>query len=91
MSEFLTLLTFVASSAICVRLLTYRRPAGVRRRWGVGLCAWVLIACAGGLALQILVLGKQSETSVLHLGILIVLAVLSFRARGNVARILKVD
>lgn len=91
MPEFLSLLTLAASSAVCGRLLTYRRMPGTRFRWGVGVCAWILIVCSGGQALQILVLGAQSHPSLLQLGILLVLAVLSFRARGNVARILKVD
>ncbi len=91
MPEFLSLLTLAASGATCGRLLTYRRTPGTRFRWGVGLCAWILIVCTGGQALQILVQGAQSHPSPLQLGILLVLAFLSFRARGNVARILKVD
>lgn len=91
MSEFLSILTLAASLSVCGRLLTYRRLPGTRFRWGVGLCAWILIACTGGQALQILVQGAQAHPDVLQLGILLVLAFLSFRARGNVARILKVD
>ncbi len=91
MSELLSLLTLAASTAVCGRLLTYRRMPGTRFRWGVGLCAWILIVCTGGQALQILVQGARAHPDVLQLGILLVLAFLSFRARGNVARILKVD
>ena len=91
MPDVLSLLTLATSSAVCGRLLTYRRLPGARVRRGVGLCAWLLIVCTGGQALQILLAGATSHPSVLQLGILLVLAVLSFRARGNVARILKVD
>ena len=91
MPDLLNLLTVLACIAISGRLLTYRRAPDARHRWGVGVCAWMLIAGTGGQALQILLAGSRAHPSIWHLGILIVLAVLSFRARGNVARILKVD
>lgn len=91
MPDLINLLTAAACMAICVRLITYRRSPGSRHRFGVGLCAWVLIASTGGQGLQILLAGSRSHPSAWHLGVLMVLAFLSFRARGNVAHILKVD
>ncbi|KAF1719809.1 phage holin family protein [Pseudoxanthomonas wuyuanensis] len=91
MPDLVTFLTFAACSAICGRLMTYRRAPGTRYRIGVSVCAWGLVACTGGQALQILLIGARSHPSGWQLGVLLVLAVLSFRARGNVARILKVD
>lgn len=91
MPDLITLLTLLCSAAVCVRLLTYKRPRGARQRTGVGICAWVLIASTGGQALQIALAGAASHPSIWQLGVLAVLAVLSFRAQGNVARILKVD
>ncbi|AZR24755.1 phage holin family protein [Xanthomonas vasicola] len=90
MHSLVTVLTLMASLAICVRLLTYR-PVDARHRRGAGWCAWLLIASTGGQALHILLAGAGSQVSLCHLGTLIVLAVLTYRAQGNVARILKVD
>nr|WP_225583561.1 phage holin family protein [Pseudoxanthomonas sp. PXM02] len=87
----ITLLTLAANAAVCARLVTYRRMPGTRYRMGVSLCAWLLIACTGGQALQILLIGARAHPNLWQLGVLLVLAILSFRARGNVARILKVD
>ncbi|KTF40699.1 phage holin family protein [Xanthomonas translucens] len=91
MHSLLTVLTLLASIAICARLLTYHRPPGTRYRRGVGWCAWLLIASTGGQALHILLAGAASQVSPWQLGVLIVLAVLTYRAEGNVARILRVD
>jgi len=86
-----TTLTLIACIAICVRLLSYRRGPDTTHRVGVGLCAWLLIVCTGGQALHILLVGAAAHTSPWQLGVLAVLAVLTYRARGNVARILRVD
>ena len=91
MPDLINLLTAMACMAICGRLLTYRRGPDSRHRIGVGVCAWVLIASTGGQALQILIAGQRAHPSVWQLGVLLVLVFLSFRARGNVARILRVD
>jgi len=84
-------LTLIACIAICVRLLSYRRGPDTTHRIGVGLCAWLLIVCTGGQALHILLVGAAAHASPWQLGVLAVLAVLTYRARGNVARILRVD
>ncbi len=54
MHDLINLLTLLASLAICGRLLTYRRKPGTTYRFGVSWCAWVLIVCTVGTALQIL-------------------------------------
>lgn len=91
MPDVITLCTLVACTAICGRLLTYRRLPGTRHRAGIGLCAWLLIASTGGQALQIMVTGAHAASNPWQLGVLSVLVALSFRARGNVAHMLKVD
>lgn len=91
MPDLIALCTFVACAAICGRLLTYRRGPGTRHRAGIGMCAWLLIVSTGGQALQIVVSGAHAHSNPWQLGVLLVLVVLSFRAHGNVARILKVD
>ena len=42
----LSTLTVLVCSAICMRLITYRR-AGARFRPGVSLCAYLLALCTG--------------------------------------------
>jgi len=91
MHNAVTVLTLIACAAICVRLLTYQRGPDTTHRIGVGLCAWLLIVCTGGQALHIALIGAAAHTSPWQLGVLAVLAVLTYRARGNVARILRVD
>lgn len=91
MHDLINLLTLLASLAICGRLLTYRRKPGTTYRFGVSWCAWVLIVCTGGTALQILVAGSSMRCSPWTMGVLGVLAVMAWRAQGNVARILQVD
>lgn len=83
--------TFIASLAICIRLLTYCPVPHARHRPGVGWCAWLLIICTGGQALQILLFGSRTTVSIWQLGVLLVLLVVTYRARGNVARLLRVD
>lgn len=91
MPDLITLFTLLCSAAICARLLTYKRQPGTRHRPAVGICAWVLIASTGGQALQIALAGANSHPSIWQLGVLVVLVILSFRAHGNVARIMRVD
>lgn len=91
MHSAVTVMTLLTCVAICVRLLTYQRAPGTSHRIGIAVCAWLLIVCTGGQAIHIVLLGAASDASPWQLGVLAVLAVLSYRARGNVARILKVD
>lgn len=91
MHNVITALTLIACVAICTRLITYQRGPDAAHRIGVGLCAWLLIVCTGGQAIHIALAGAAARTSPWQLGVLVVLAVLTYRARGNVARILRVD
>lgn len=83
----LSLLTVSSCMAILLRVLVFRRD-GARYRPGIAIVAWLLTVCVGGYALAI-ILG-QERPSVFVLGILLVLAAMVFRARGNVASVLRV-
>ncbi|MDQ8035392.1 MAG: phage holin family protein [Bordetella sp.] len=89
MHSLVTVLTLVASVAICVRLLTYHRPDDARHRRCASWCAWLLIASTGGQALHILLAGAAAQVNAWHLGTLLVLLFLTFRARGNVAHLMR--
>lgn len=85
----LSTLTVLVCSAICMRLITYRR-AGARFRPGVSLCAYLLALCTGCQALGILAgLYRAEHLSPWMLGVLLVLLVLLLQARGNLARVLR--
>lgn len=87
----INLLTALACSVICLRLLTYTpRPGAAHRRHAAWL-AWILIVFTGGQALHIVLVGPHANASPWNLGVLLVLAVLSCRARGNVANMMKPD
>lgn len=83
----ITALTIAACVAILVRLMVFRRD-GARYRPGIAFIAWLLAVCVGGYALAILF--GLNQPSPFVLGILLVLGALVFRARGNVASVLRV-
>lgn len=83
----ITTLTVVACVAILVRLMVFRRD-GARYRPGIAVIAWLLAVCVGGYALAILFGLDQSSPFVL--GILLIMATQIFRARGNIASVLRV-
>jgi len=91
MAEFLSATTLLCCLAICVRLLTYRPACGSRHRHGVAWCAWLLIAATGGQALQIILQGAKAPASGWQLMLLVVLLIVTYRARGNVAHLFGVD
>jgi len=91
MSNYLITAVFLASLAICIRLLTYSAGPRASHRPAVAWCAWVLIISTGGQALQILLQGSRTTVSIWQLGVLLVLLFVTYRARGNVARILRVE
>jgi len=86
------LLTMFACASICLRLITYRRSPDARYRPWVSACAWLLIVCSGGQAIHI-ALGHAApgETTLWQLGILLVLSTLLQAARGNLARVLRLN
>ncbi len=93
MAELINTATVMLSMAICVRLLTYRPSPTARHRPAAAWLAWALIACSGGLALAMLLFGNGASgvANVCQLGLLVVLAVVIYRARGNAARLLPED
>lgn len=73
----------------CARVLLFRR-AGLRYRWGISALAWVLAASTGSVALDILLHGP-AHISWGEAGIAVVMCVLTFLARGNVAHIMRIN
>jgi len=89
-----TLIAGALCGAICFRIAVYRRD-GARYRAGVSWLAYLLAVGTGCESLQITLatlLAKPAPTvSPFLLMVLVVLLVLVYRARGNVARILRMD
>lgn len=88
-----TLLAALVCGAICVRIVAYRRGESTYRL-GVSLCAYVLSAGSGAQAVKtmfgVLLHRPVPVVSPWLMIILLVLAVLVYRARGNVARIIQI-
>lgn len=91
MADPIAVFTMITCAAICGRLLTYRRQPGTRHRPGVSWLAWLLIVCTGGEAIHIAVTGIEARASIWQLGVLLGLAMLTFKAHGNVAAIIRLD
>lgn len=89
-----TLIAGAICGAICIRIAIYRRE-GARYRAGVSWLAYALAAATGCEWLSILLAALFAKptpaVSPFLLIVLLVLAVLVYRARGNVARILRMD
>ena len=89
-----TLIAGTLCGAICYRIAAYRRD-GARYRAGVSWLACLLAVGTGCESLLItlsVMFSKPVPTvSPFLLMVLIVLSVLVYRARGNVARILRMD
>ena len=89
-----TLIAGTLCGAICYRIAAYRRD-GARYRAGVSWLAYLLAVGTGCESLLItlsVMFSKPVPTvSTFLLMVLIVLSVLVYRARGNVARILRMD
>ncbi|MEI2416234.1 phage holin family protein [Orrella sp. JC864] len=88
LEQIIVLIAVVANLATAGRLLAYQR-AGARYRPLISCMAYVLIVCTGAEALSILL--GASTASVWSSGVAVVLSVLVWRARGNVARIVRVQ
>ncbi|NIJ70586.1 phage holin family protein [Xanthomonas sp. 60] len=96
MSEFINAATLFSCLVICMRLLTYRPHAGARHRPAVAWLAWALIVATGGQALTLVLFGTGSgaadaTTRLCQLALLVVLAIVIYRAHGNAARLLPKD
>ena len=89
-----TLAAAAICGAICFRIAFYRRQ-GARYRAGVSWCAYVLAAATGcewlSVMLAVLLARPTTAVSPFILVVLLVLLVLVYRARGNVARILRME
>ena len=89
-----TLIAAALCGAICYRIAIYRRD-GARYRAGVSWLAYLLAVGTGCesllITLSVMFAKPVPAVSPFLLMVLIVLVVLVYRARGNVARILRMD
>lgn len=85
----ISFLTALVCAAICARIVAFRRGAA-RYRPGISALAYILAASSGCQALAV-IFGLHLVQSPFVLVILIVLLALVWRARGNVANILRVE
>tara|TARA_R110000751_G_scaffold78736_1_gene158857 strand:- start:187 stop:501 length:315 start_codon:yes stop_codon:yes gene_type:complete len=94
MPDIWTLIASGVCGGICGRVASYQR-CGSRYRFGVSLCAWLLAVGSGGYSLSVLLgvlLGLTIyATSPFILLLLFSLLVLVWRARGNVAAVLRAE
>lgn len=82
-----TLIAVLANVATAGRLICYRRGCS-RFRPGISLLAYILIVCSGGSAMDALF--NHNPATPWEAGFAAVIAVLVWRARGNVACIVRV-
>jgi uncharacterized membrane protein len=92
MIDLSTLIAAMLCSAICWRVATFRRQ-GARYRLGMSVCAYLLAVGTGGysltVALATLTGGQVAPVSPFLLVVFVILAVMVWRARGNVAAVLR--
>lgn len=81
-----SLIVAVLYAATAIRLFIYRRD-GTRYRIEMGMCAYLLFFGCAYQAIQILI--YHSPTGFFDMPLAIAVAFLVFRARGNVARLIK--
>lgn len=86
MDAIFALLAVLANIVTAGRLICYRRGCS-RYRPGVSFLAYVLIVCAGGQAIDTVV--NAAHVTPWEAGFAAVIAVLVWRARGNVAAIVR--
>lgn len=84
----IALIAVLANILTAGRLICYRRGCS-RFRPGVSVLAYVLIVCSGGQAIDTLV--NSAYVTPWEAGFAAVIAVLVWRARGNVAAIMRCD
>lgn len=89
-----TLIAGALCGAICIRIAIYRRE-GARHRPGVSWLAYALAVGTGcewlSIIMAVLFAKPTPAVSPFLLIVLLVLAVLVYRARGNVARIVRMN
>lgn len=86
MDAIFALVAFVACVLTAGRLICYRRGCS-HYRPGMSALAYVLIVCSGGQAIDIVV--NAAHITPWEAGFAAVIAVLVWRARGNVAAIVR--
>lgn len=88
MDAVITLIAVLANMLTAGRLICYRRGFS-RYRWQISLMAYLLIVCAGGRVIDVFV--NNAYVTPWESGFAAVIAVLVWRARGNVAAIMRCD
>ncbi|HBT58253.1 MAG TPA: phage holin family protein [Pseudomonas sp.] len=92
MIDLSTLIAAMLCSAICWRVATFRRQ-GARYRPGMSVCAYLLAVGTGGYSLTVAlapITGHQvAPVSPFLLVVFVILAVMVWRSRGNVAAVLR--
>lgn len=83
----IVLIVVVANVLTAGLLICYRRH-GARYRPAMSILAYLLIVCAGGQVIDVLV--NRSPVSIWQAGFAVVVALLVVRARGNVACIVRI-
>jgi len=87
--QYLVALVFVgANLAAAVRLMCFRRR-GARYRRGMSWIAYLLVVGTGGQALDVLV--RHEPVTVWQAVVALLIAILVYRAQGNVACIVRVN
>jgi len=86
MTKIITIVTLVSYVATCIRLLTYQRGLS-NYKLTISLMAWCLIVFTGTSALEIFF--HPTKIYLGTSGIAVTLCVLVWRARGNVANIMR--
>lgn len=82
----IALIVVAANIVTVARLICYQRH-GARYRFLMSLLAYMLIVCAGGQVIDVLVNG--SHVTIWEAGFSVVVAALVMRSRGNVACIVR--
>ncbi len=92
MIDLSTLIASMLCGAICWRVATFRRQ-GARYRPGMSVCAYLLAVSTGGYSLTVALApftGHQvAPVSPFLLIVFVILAVMVWRSRGNVAAVLR--
>lgn len=86
------LLSAAVSAAICVRIMLYRRGQATYRPL-VSLIAYLMAMATGCYSLTIVLhelAGPPMQANPFTLVVLVILAWLVFRARGNISRVIRV-
>lgn len=85
-NQMMTTVTLVSYAGTCLRLLAYQRGLS-NYKWTVSLLAWCLIVFTGSVALEMIF--HPTQTYLGTAGIALTVFILVWRAKGNVANILR--